>query len=303
MIRMQQPVAMVTQPYRLRLPLPSQPLPPIVNGISYLTAVQDWGMLWHSHNGIEIIGVFSGQIQLETCRDQIIVPGGSLVAFDARQEHRVQVVSPPYSRWLLHLDADLLSKIAPPAFMNLIAAPCPILLRTRDRYSLDLAVHQLFAYFEHPGQYHQESMTIISWLLNVIIAGLTEKATYNQPAVGSDAEIRRIVGDIIATVHAQLLEGVSVESLADRHHYALPHLERLFKQEMGISIRQYMSLQRIEQSMRLLLTEQGDRSVSEIAAALGFNSLPYFSRYFKMHTGYTPSQFRAAVLGRKKIPA
>ena len=46
----------------------------------------------------------------------------------------------------------------------------------------------------------------------------------------------------------------------------------------------------MSEAKNLLKTE--DQSVSEIAYILGFENLPYFSRFFKKETGMSPNQFK-----------
>jgi AraC-like DNA-binding protein len=48
---------------------------------------------------------------------------------------------------------------------------------------------------------------------------------------------------------------------------------------------------RLDRGAELLREEAG--TVSEIAYAVGFNSLSYFSRRFKKHFGTSPSAYRA----------
>ena len=68
------------------------------------------------------------------------------------------------------------------------------------------------------------------------------------------------------------------------------NLEIKFRQELGISIYQFLLNYRIEYFANLLLTT--DREVYEITSESGFNNCKNASRYFKKVKGYTPLEFR-----------
>ncbi len=65
---------------------------------------------------------------------------------------------------------------------------------------------------------------------------------------------------------------------------------RLFSDEFGVSFREYLLRVRLERA-RYFLEETG-MLVSEVAAALGYSDIFLFSRQFKQHYGYPPSQLR-----------
>ncbi|WP_028562972.1 AraC family transcriptional regulator [Paenibacillus pinihumi] len=69
------------------------------------------------------------------------------------------------------------------------------------------------------------------------------------------------------------------------------HLSYLFKNQLGISVYNYLKHVRIEQSKLRIL--QGDKTITEVAEEVGFSSIHLFSRSFKESVGITPSKFAA----------
>jgi len=67
-----------------------------------------------------------------------------------------------------------------------------------------------------------------------------------------------------------------------------------FKSEYGITILNYIDQLKIEDAKKLLLEQK--LSVTEISEQLGFNSIHYFCRYFKKHTGLSPKEYQDIVL-------
>jgi len=66
---------------------------------------------------------------------------------------------------------------------------------------------------------------------------------------------------------------------------------KLFKKATGLNFTEYLSRVRIEKAKNLLLNP--NLRISEIAYAIGFQSLTHFNRVFKKITGESPTEFRA----------
>lgn len=84
----------------------------------------------------------------------------------------------------------------------------------------------------------------------------------------------------------QYMTNISVSGLASMCNLSETHFRRLFVKLFGLSPTDYKLNKRILKAKDLLLS--GDFSVSETAAAVGFEDANYFSRIFKKHTGISP---------------
>lgn len=68
------------------------------------------------------------------------------------------------------------------------------------------------------------------------------------------------------------------------------YLDRCFRNELGVSISQYTLQKKLELAKELL--RHTSKSISDIAAAIGYNNLSSFSYMFKHETGITPMTYR-----------
>ena len=73
------------------------------------------------------------------------------------------------------------------------------------------------------------------------------------------------------------------------------HLAHVFREETGYTVKQYVLLKRVYHAKNLLV--HSGMSVSEAAAAVGFNSTNNFIRAFKSSEGMTPGGFRKKFAG------
>jgi len=94
----------------------------------------------------------------------------------------------------------------------------------------------------------------------------------------------------IALIQSQYARALSVEELAGESRLSKFHFIKVFRAYTGQTPHRYLTSFRILQAKRLLLETQ--RTVEEIADAVGFSDGKHFISTFKNTTGITPLQFR-----------
>ena len=87
----------------------------------------------------------------------------------------------------------------------------------------------------------------------------------------------------------------SLKSYADPLGISTNYLNRLVKQTTGRSPGTWIDIARIGRAKELLGGSQD--SVIDIAASVGLEDQSYFSRFFRRHTGMTPSEYRKRMQG------
>lgn len=104
------------------------------------------------------------------------------------------------------------------------------------------------------------------------------------------------VTDCKNAIAAHIFEKISLNDIAQKLGVRETYLARLFTQEEGISVGQYIRKEKIKLAKNML--RYSDRSIVEISDYLGFNSQSYFGKIFKDETGLTPEVYRR----KYKIP-
>ncbi|SMB99068.1 two-component system, response regulator YesN [Thermanaeromonas toyohensis ToBE] len=98
----------------------------------------------------------------------------------------------------------------------------------------------------------------------------------------------------IAYINKNFSRNIGVEDVARAVGISPAHLSRLFKQELGRTVIEYLTLVRLEQAK--LLLRKGDLTLEEISRRVGYNDVAYFSRVFKREVGVTPGIFRSTTV-------
>jgi AraC family transcriptional regulator len=128
-----------------------------------------------------------------------------------------------------------------------------------------LAVHLLRNYTDHPELIQAEKVSVAP----------------------------RSVIQAMKYIHQNYAGDVSLADIAGAAHLSPYHLTRVFKKAAGVSPHQYLLQVRVNSARSLLTAGAGDRSLAEIAAAVGFADQSHLTRHFKRVFGVTPKQLRA----------
>ena len=83
---------------------------------------------------------------------------------------------------------------------------------------------------------------------------------------------------------------ISVEDVARAVYLSPCHLSKIFKEELGCTIMEYLTKIRIEEAKKMLSNPK--YNIIQVASILGFKDPGYFTKVFKRSEGITPSQFR-----------
>lgn len=101
----------------------------------------------------------------------------------------------------------------------------------------------------------------------------------------------RYVGTVCSCIHARYGEQLTLDWLSDAVGLSPKYLTRVFRRKMGCTVFDYLTRVRLDNAKRLLSST--DKSISEIAAAVGYNDALYFSKVFRKDFGVPPSKWRS----------
>mgnify|MGYP001034023568 CR=1 FL=1 len=102
----------------------------------------------------------------------------------------------------------------------------------------------------------------------------------------------RIVGGIMDYIEMHYgEESLSVTEIAEQFHFSSAYLNVLFRQEVKVTLKQYLNNYRLERAKRML--EQDYDKITEIAEKCGYANSNYFAKVFKAAMGMTPLEYRS----------
>lgn len=132
--------------------------------------------------------------------------------------------------------------------------------------------------------YDLENLQEIEEFLDAVLSWMQER---EQEKAGYSRIIRGALDYVAQHFHE---ENLSVVQIAEHLHFSPAYLNVLFKQEMKITIKQYLSNYRLERAKKLL--ERDFDKITEIAEKCGYANANYFAKVFREATGMTPAEYR-----------
>ena len=90
-------------------------------------------------------------------------------------------------------------------------------------------------------------------------------------------------------LHTNYAQRITLELLAVQFDISITQLKRIFREQTGTTIISYLTNLRIQRAKELI--RQGSMNFTQIAEAVGYENIYYFSTQFKKQTGLTPTEF------------
>lgn len=111
---------------------------------------------------------------------------------------------------------------------------------------------------------------------------------------GEQKRAASAIDRICTYIEDNIGEDLSLVKLADAFHFNPSYLSRLFKQERGVNLSDYIDELRIRNAKELLRREE--LKVAEVGLLIGYDMPQSFTRFFKKWTGLTPQDYRMDTL-------
>jgi AraC-like DNA-binding protein/quercetin dioxygenase-like cupin family protein len=225
----------------------------------------------HMHREAQLVYAARGTMQVTTPKGRWLVPPDRAVWVPARLPHAIDVLADIDMR-TLYFDLGWLKRERRGAHLTseFVVRVSPLLHQT------------ILALFDKGGTPERTALLIRLVMLELHQA---EDSTTFIP-LPQEARCRR-AADIVLRQPAAAHE---IEDLAQKVGTSGRTLSRLFSAETQLSFKSWCQRARIAAAIESLSTE-ANVSVKQLAADLGYASVPAFSHAFRQVTGRTPTEF------------
>ena len=110
------------------------------------------------------------------------------------------------------------------------------------------------------------------------------------PASRGNPAHKELVYAVRRLLATRFNEALTLDQIATELHYSPYHLCRIFRQQTGWTIHQYLDRLRLHSALEFVT--QGETSLSDLALDLGYSSHSHFSYSFRRTFGAPPSRLR-----------
>lgn len=237
---------------------------------------------YHAHAKGQFLYTEGGIVHVVTPKKTFFLPARHYMWIAPHVEHSIHPGSAEVTMRNLYFPVDVMDSLF---YSETAIYPVNDLLLQMiiftNRWSGDIDIHNRSSYF-------------FALALKSI---LPEVSIYKLPLALPYAKDKRL-DKIIRFMGDNLQETIVLPDLSHQFGFSERSLSRLFHNDLGMSFNQYLTIQRMMLALQLLLED--DMSVKEVAALVGYNSVPTFSTTFNKVTGIRPSEYvkmKSGVLG------
>ncbi|WP_025763378.1 helix-turn-helix transcriptional regulator [Dyadobacter tibetensis] len=83
---------------------------------------------------------------------------------------------------------------------------------------------------------------------------------------------------------------LTIDKLSSQNGISIRQLERLFKDSIGLTPKEYSNVIRLQNALGLIKTQRKYKALLDIAFDCGYYDHSHFTNAIKLHTGYLPSE-------------
>jgi len=258
----------------------------------------------HRHDFVEIVYVISGSATHILGDNTYLVKKGDVVVVDPNEDHAFIPEKNGEEEFLtydLMFTPDFLDKkcLGGHDFSSLADSFLFYsLFQENPQYHSSLYLipgcgYGLYTVFDNIYyEYHRKDLGYIDliriYVAQIIILLLRKLQKQKESALTGSQQA--LVQEVISYIENNYSYRIRAEEIASNMFFNRNYIAKLFKQETGRSIREFVSEIRIKEACKLLAST--DMSIADIASACGFLDMKTFYQFFKKNTGFTPKAYR-----------
>lgn len=251
---------------------------------------------FHFHKKYEIYYLFEGTRRYLIGNEDYLVNAGSLVLIGPDEIHKtVNVGAQPHSRIVLNFSPTLIPTIiANIPEVNLVGCFTPNIhvlpIPMKDRGMIESIFNRLWLTRNETAP---EALALRQVLLSELLlyAGqFVREFQETTKDTAANKPVNPLIDKIQVFISSNFRSELTLATLAKQFFISPTYLSRLFRQETGLGLVEYINSVRMMHAKRLL--ENTTMRITEISMQSGFATAEHFTRVFKAGTGLSPQQYR-----------
>ncbi len=249
---------------------------------------------FHTHDYYEFYFFLEGGVSLQIKQEIYPLHFGDIMLIPPGTAHRLVIHdrSIRYRRfvfWISLAYCESLHAISEDyTYLMRKASEEKVYVFPNDRISFNTIQNKILRLLEEIHEEHFGQKAQIPLCVNDLILHLN-RTVYEQESPGNRISDGSLYEKLTAYIEEHIDEELSLDALADIFYVSKYHIAHIFKDNLGISIHQYIMKKRLSLCKEALL---GSDSITQVYSSFGFGDYSSFYRAFKKEYGVSPNDYR-----------
>lgn len=248
----------------------------------------------HSHNYYEFCFFLEGNVTMQINEKQYPLSHGDVLLIPPGLPHHsiIHDCETPYRRFVFWISQDfyeqLLEISSDYGYVIRDACSKKCYITHYDQISFNTLQSKLIRLLEEMQSDRFCREALISLCVNDLLLHLNRMA-YERTHPVRQPETAALYQAICNFIETHIEEDLSLDRLSNEFFVSKYHIAHMFKDNLGISIHQYITKKRLSLCQQAI---QGDMSITEAYQTFGFGDYSSFFRAFKKEYGISPKEYK-----------